>query len=251
MTLTALIVNLSGRPEMEVGLSRYFANWTMIAPYLGFRNVDGVYWTLAYELVFYAMMLGLIALGQIRNLEPICSMWLIAIAGMSVLDVSVPGFTGYFALFCAGCMFYQVREHGLTVSRWGYLLLALVLCSAEAASRAKLNASDERPSVVLITVGFFAVFYAVSATRLGAVRLPFARTLGLMTYPLYLLHAYIGYVILSEIGTPSNKWLAIAVVTAGMIAASYLVVHFFERPMKPVVTALLGSRPRLVSTYRR
>jgi peptidoglycan/LPS O-acetylase OafA/YrhL len=242
MTMTALVVNWSGRPEMAVSLSRYLANWTMIAPYLGFRNVDGVYWTLAYELVFYAMMLGLIALGQVRNLEAICNAWLVAIVGLAVIGVSVPGFTGYFALFCAGCMFWRVREDGLTATRSAYLLLALVVCSVEAAARVKQNLFDERPFVILITVAFFAVFLAFSATRLGAVRLPFARTLGLMTYPLYLLHAYIGYVILSEIGSPSNKWFAIASVTAGMIAASYLVVRYFEQPMKPLLMTLLGGR---------
>ena len=126
MTITAIVRLASGRADMAIGLDQYFANWTMAAPFIGYPNVDGVYWTLVYELVFYAMMLVILMLGWVSRLETLCRLWLVAILLLELTGVSVPGFTGYFALFCAGCMFSFVWRFGWTPARAAFLLLAAI-----------------------------------------------------------------------------------------------------------------------------
>ncbi|MGB7454728.1 MAG: hypothetical protein WBM51_03505, partial [Pseudolabrys sp.] len=57
-----------------------------------------------------------------------------------------------------------------------------------------------------------------------------------LTYPLYLLHQFIGYISLNALAPQIGKNAAFLVVLAGMLLASFLVWRFFEKgkPRTPV-----------------
>ena len=243
MTATALVRTWSGRPDLEIGLLQYFANWTMVSQFLGFRYIDGVYWTLAYEIIFYILMLFLIIIRQTHHLETVCRFWLVAIIALDVAEINIPGFTGYFALFCAGCMFSYVWKSGWTPARFVFLITAASFCALQASTRAAEALFDDSVAAAILTVLFFVVFALFSGTQLSKARLPFARTIGLMTYPLYLLHAYIGYVVLSVVGSEETKWMAILAVVLVMLLVSFGVVRWFERPMQKVYDKIWPRRP--------
>lgn len=234
MTITTLIRIASGRPDMDVELAQYFVNWTMVAPFLGFNNVDGVYWSLTFELVFYGMMFALLLVGRAGWLEMVCWVWITVMVALALVRIHVPGFSGYFALFCAGCMFSFVWKFGWTYARAIFLFISALYCVFSVMGRVKNYVIADSYIVATITAFFFTVFVVLTSTRLGSMRLPFARYLGLITYPLYLLHAYIGYVFLSFLGNIIGKWPAILLVGMIMIVASYVVVNWFEQPMKKV-----------------
>jgi peptidoglycan/LPS O-acetylase OafA/YrhL len=69
-------------------------------------------------------------------------------------------------------------------------------------------------------------------------RLPHARFIGSITYPLYLLHAAIGSIALAAIVPLIGQWPALALVTVAMIAAAALVAKYVEEGQKPLWRAL-------------
>lgn len=66
-----------GRVKMlQVSPTEAMLNFTMLQGYLYVRPVDGAYWTLAYELGFYASMLAIWKGPGFARLERICFGWL-------------------------------------------------------------------------------------------------------------------------------------------------------------------------------
>jgi peptidoglycan/LPS O-acetylase OafA/YrhL len=55
---------------------------------------------------------------------------------------------------------------------------------------------------------------------------------GALTYPLYLLHGHIGYVVFHRIGPLfSNKFVLLGSLLAAMLLASYLIATLVEKPL--------------------
>jgi len=73
--VTFCMVLILGLPGREVGLTDFFVNFTMIHEYLGYRHVDGVYWTLSKELSFYFWMFVIFALKQTDKIEKWLIIW--------------------------------------------------------------------------------------------------------------------------------------------------------------------------------
>lgn len=156
--------------------------------------VNGVYWTLAVEIAFYALIA--VSLWRGWNLHGIALLlggfsavcWLIRSVGL-VLPVGPFGHYGcYFAI---GMLLYERRSIG-----WALLftLAGLAGCYWEART---LGFGYSAPFIWLAATGLCAacVFWNAAVCRLTA-SWP-TRTLGLMTYPLYLLHDDVGGTVLS------------------------------------------------------
>jgi peptidoglycan/LPS O-acetylase OafA/YrhL len=71
--------------------------------------------------------------------------------------------------------------------------------------------------------------------------------LGGLTYPLYLLHQYIGYVSINALAPHVGKNAAFFVVLAGVLLASFLVWRFIEAPIRKPLIRNLMSGIRLLS----
>jgi peptidoglycan/LPS O-acetylase OafA/YrhL len=70
---------------------------------------------------------------------------------------------------------------------------------------------------------------------------------GVLTYPVYLLHQNIGYIALMA---PLESWraldfhLRVLLVVAAVVAVSWMVHHWIERPMSGWLRALVAPRKR-------
>ncbi|MCX7568270.1 acyltransferase [Sulfitobacter sp. F26169L] len=234
MTITATIRILSQDPDFAVSLSQYLANLTVMPQIFGHANIDGVYWTLTYEITFYSMIACTIFLRI--PLSNILLPWLLGIVAAKALGLTgLPLIGTHYAWFLAGCTIFLItREPGI---RWRYLVLfaAAALALYEVCMAADgLTARRGTPYsawVIGVSSGvFIALFLGATLSEINRLKLPFARSLGLATYPLYLLHAYIGYIVLSYLGTEENKLILTLVLIVVMIAASVVVVYAWEKP---------------------
>ena len=96
-------------------------NLTMFQQFLRVPNVDGVYWTLARELVFYFWIWLLLLLGQMRKFTQFASMFLV-LATFAVF-FNVPSVVkmlfliDYVCYFVAGACFYLIYSEGLTLAK--------------------------------------------------------------------------------------------------------------------------------------
>jgi len=206
MTLTALVTGASA--------GQYLANLTMIPGALGFRPVDGVYWSLSLELAFYGCMWLVIVLGQTKRFETIVAVWVV-LQAVSIAVYQLPLFSGHFTLFAAGCVFSFASRDGWTATRIWLVVVSLGL-SLTAVSERAAGLGSNVMACQLATLGFFGAF---AFFHRRDIRLPHARFVGSLSYPLYLLHCYIGWAVLSVFPHP-------AVVIVGMVLAAALVAEF-------------------------
>ena len=226
--ITTLVVYTFGLPGREAKVTDLLFNYSMIQEYLGFRHVDGVYWTLTLELAFYFWMLVLFSCDQIRHIERWLLFWVVAGALVTYPDfalqlpVRLQKFLllNYIEMFAAGICFYILKEGK------GRPLTYLVL----GASIAALFAQHPLP-IALSLCGFYLVFYLAVTHRLSFLASRPIVFVGTISYSLYLIHQNIGYVIIN--GFYAHQLPATwAIVTAFSISflLAVLLTFMVERP---------------------
>ena len=264
MLVTAAFACWLGVGETSVTLKQVVGNVLFYQPLHRQRFVDGVYWTLMYEVRFYFAVAVLIAVGAQKHFDRVFKLWpalmlLAVLAGpgawMDPERGNWPLLGGYYAFFASGALFAIVRSApsvtgclALATSTALGLRYALALTGAQADT-------TQFAATALLLLSFTAVFFAInwSADRRELV-LPLAATLGALTYPLYLVHAHIGYMLLSRFG--SNEYrvpaygLTIAFVFAVAWAIHELVEVRFARAWKSLFEAGAGLVERRWSRLR-
>ncbi|TMR07814.1 hypothetical protein ETD86_50440 [Nonomuraea turkmeniaca] len=66
---------------------------------------------------------------------------------------------------------------------------------------------------------------------------------GALTYPLYLLHAHIGFIVFARLGTAVDAHVLLCGLIVVMLGAAYVMHRFVERPLAPALKRLLSPRP--------
>ncbi|WP_407429310.1 hypothetical protein, partial [Arcticibacter sp.] len=74
--------------------------------------------------------------------------------------------------------------------------------------------------------------------KLSSPKLKFTAQLGVLTYPLYLLHGF-GVGAFMMWGNQVNKYVLLLAVSAFMIFLSYVVYRYIEKKFQPVLKSLL------------
>ncbi|MEU5911908.1 acyltransferase family protein [Micromonospora sp. NPDC047527] len=216
-------------------------NLTMFNDLMGVDAVDSVYWTLAHELRFY-LLFGLFVL--VRGYTPrrvlfFASGWLIAslFAYRSIpmlTDLLVPRSA---ACFVGGMALFLIYRHGSDIYLWGLVgaswLVALQMIGTVnpyAPNRTMLSSTQISMVEAALVTLFYLVLAAVATGRL-AVGWRWLTTAGALTYPLYLLHEYIGWVMIHYLHQVLPAWLTGLIVVVILLVASWLVHRFVEKPV--------------------
>lgn len=240
MLLTAGTVALFGdRIGISVTIKQVVVNLTMVPLLLGQQPVDGVYWTLLYEVLFYVAVFVMLALGLGRRIATLMPLWAL---GMAAVLVVAPGLSevhylgNYYAYFAVGAILAEVRYQrrvsllqaaGLVAGVGVVLHWCLQVAREEQVLR---RTSLEEWVVVAVVLLWIGVLASMLIPRVAAVRLPSARTVGALTYPLYLVHARLGYIAMSFVITEANKWAVYPVVFVAALALAWLVHRWEELP---------------------
>lgn len=228
-------------------LARIAANLTM-QPRMLFDQpyLDPVYWTLAVEMKFYALVLLLIVIHQMRRVEVFLAVWLGVT--LTVCVVAVPHWVEaltipqWASLFCSGCYFYLIRSRGVTPARLVGLGIGVLLSmywalhyeSTYTGSTSRATQLTVLAIVLLINAAFLLV-----ALRKWA--LPRARVwlwLGCLTYPLYLTHARAGHLVWGAL--PGGEWPRFWMALAVVLLASAVLAVFVERRLCGVFSRFLN-----------
>lgn len=216
---------------MRVSLEQVFVNLLMLQYLFGVSHVDGVYWSLFYEMVFYFVVFTLIFLGFRKHLRVF---FIVFPVFFSVLYLSgfETGFHfgGYCYYFSAGSLFYFLSR------RMGWdLVLALFFCYLcsmyfsidKAESLGQAYQVGFSPWVVGGAVTCFYAFFILQGFKcISALELPWAGVLGALTYPMYLLHAHFGYMFINRFANENNLWI-IAFLSFLVVLGVSMFVHFY------------------------
>ncbi|MBI3775673.1 MAG: acyltransferase, partial [Gammaproteobacteria bacterium] len=220
----------AGLPGREITFSQALLNLSMLQEFFFVPSVDSVYWTLAVELCFYAIMFVLYQARLLARIDAICCGWVVfVIVNQAVgqyLDVQLPGrlqlilLSHYAHLFVAGIMLYQAKRHGMTVFRGAMLACCVVAQWYLAGPTAGIYAG--------VALG---CLLAASQGRLQGLAIKPLVFFGTISYSLYLLHQNIGYIVLRSWyahGLSPVPGIIITVLIAIGLASS--VTFFVERP---------------------
>ena len=207
------------------------------------ENVDVVYWTLWAELRFYALILVLTVIGITwRRVTVFLWLWLAAtfvyeaglLPGAADLVLNTQ-FSHYFIAGMALCMIYRF---GPSLQSILILLVALGNAIPRAIGFAdrvgvRYHTEIHRAPVVAIVVVIFAVMLLVALQKTQHLARPWFAVLGALTYPLYLLHAHIGFIIFERLGPHLNAAVLATATMLLMVAAAAALHYLIEKPLAP------------------
>lgn len=246
--LTACVLLADGAYWLTT--SQVLVNLTMVQEVFAVPHVDGVYWTLWVEMRFYALVGIFILIGiDERRILAFAALWPIvgAIAEKTHMDFLAYVLVWQHApLFAGGMVLFVIAKNGHSTLRWIILgadvLMAFAASAPEAAQRILGTTGAGVPSyaawgAVLVCFGVVA---AVTITPLRRVQWRWLTVAGALTYPLYLLHEKIGWVVIEH--TQQFGWIPAVVLAALVSAVLAYAVHFLvERPFGPALRRRLSA----------
>jgi len=240
-SLTFILRIILGNQNNAPTLFQYLANMTMLNPLFGVEAIDGVYWTLLVEMRFYFWIFLIVLMGQILKLKPFLAAWLCIAVIFNIVHVrmfNIIFITPYAPLFIAGTTFYLVYKEGMSLFKG--LLLAVSYIEVIIQSRVTLAEMRDQFSTgfsdiaaTFILTFFFIIFFLVATRRTLAISSSKYLALGALTYPLYLIHQRIGYLILNSLYQYINKYVLLFSTVAIMLVGAYLINKKIEQPFSP------------------
>ncbi|WP_217144625.1 acyltransferase [Streptomyces sp. AC627_RSS907] len=239
-----------------VSPSDALVNLTMLQQPLGADRVLGVCWTLWVEVRFYALFALCVVLpgANRRRVLLFCGGWLMAAvlaqaAREPLLDLVL--MPQYAPFFVGGIGLYLVHRDRRDAHGWGITAVSFLVGQHYAVADL-WNASDPDAFAHRTTFGIVLVvafgFVAVAAIALGWLSWANWRWLtvaGALTYPFYLVHEHLGWVVIHtlhrDLHVPSAATFVLT--TAAMLLLAWLLNRFVEEPLTPRLRSVL-SRTR-------
>jgi peptidoglycan/LPS O-acetylase OafA/YrhL len=243
---TSIFAMYWGGELMSVTHSQILTNFTLLQNYLGFDHVDGVYWTLVYEIKFYALVFLLLIIGLQKHLTILFILWPVAMLGAFISGIDhLPYLGGYFTYFSAGALF-AILQYNKSLKVILSIMISFVLCLLYSINNASLKSASMGVNfseyiVGLIIIGFFTFFVYQNTEKAQLLKLPFSKMLGALTYPVYLIHAHFGYMFISKYGTEENKILIYLVTISIVLSVSYFMHKVIEGHFSKIWNKLFMS----------
>jgi peptidoglycan/LPS O-acetylase OafA/YrhL len=241
--VTLAIVQL---PGFQVDLKQGVANLVMVQSYFWIRNIDGIYWSLQVELLFYLWSLGLWLVGGLRRPMLVCASWSAVALASTLLEgvagVRTPYTVHYFLLlefipwFCLGIAAYSSLKEGRF--RAAHAVAVAIAFAAIVATRDGVMA--------LGALGVTALIFLASRRKLRFLESRVLLFLGAISYPLYLVHEFLGWLIILWL----EAWgVAPLAAIAAALASSLVVATAINRLVeKPAMTWIRTRYKRAKAT---
>ncbi|MFE1774970.1 acyltransferase family protein [Streptomyces sp. NPDC059008] len=238
--MTATVLTLWPRVRSADSLETVLTNLTMLQQGVGVSDVDDVYWSLFVELKFYLLFALVVYKGvTYRRCVLFCGLW--TVAGVIAFKaesnfLSVWAVAPYSPYFIAGIAFYLMHRFRPTLLLWAIVAVEFLLAQHYVRGRLVMNLGDK--AAVTDTwparLGIIVAFALMAAIALGAfdkVRWSWLSTAGSLTYPLYLLHMYIGFTLIGLLRDRMSAPVLLTAIVTLMLLLSYAVNRLVERPV--------------------
>lgn len=238
--------------------TEYLVNLTLLQTLFHIKDLDGVYWTLLYEIIFYFWMWLLILFRQIKHLEGVLFVGLVLSVVLYLLefqDSDLPTIIKLFSLqkylcfFALGILTSSIIMEGFTKRRVVMVMLSLILSGVEVyTGLAHKNRvwsgylGGANAYNLPLACGLFYIFFVVFVL---AVRKEYSfkhariiRVLGNSSYPLYLLHGVFGLVLIEKLLPVADKYVVVPFITLLMVGAAIFIHQYAEKPLRRGLTHL-------------
>ena len=250
MTLTFVAIWLFGAPHFETTLTQWVANLFIAAPALGRPYMDTSYWSLVIEVVFYVWVAGFIAIGLFpRRIDAIILIWfVITFANELTIDAPlveklfIADDSGFFAVGLLLYEHYRGRRDNMLYCMFALATATAIFQAIHMLGKLSDHTGGTFDEWVVTAICLVSIAIIFLATRIHRVPLPagLIMAIGGLTYPLYLLHMQLGYVIYTA-AAPDRVALAVTLIVSGTSILSWAVWRFVERPAQRWTKALLSD----------
>jgi len=253
-TLTVLFVQVN---PFSVAWPQYLVNMTMLQGFFGVEAVDGAYWSLHVELKFYFLIGAVLIFNKMTAIDKIIIGWLL----LSVLALFIPEHTSWgdifksifitewSSYFIAGMMFYLIKADGFSLSK--IIMLISSLCLSIYLALIKMGEYQNhfltpysKEVLIAIIVLFYLVFFLFNSGRPGFLNKEIFERLGALTYPLYLIHQMVGYILFIHF-VHYNKYLVLSCIILFVLVVSYLINRLVEKNLGPLLRRKILAVPFL------
>lgn len=259
--LAALLLLVITRGEMnKVTWTDALVNMTMLQQSIGVKSLDGVFWTLWVELLFYVAIAFFLWRGMTyRRLLAFIFLWpllgMLSIqSGSGILQALL--IPDYSPLFAVGMGLYLIHVHGHDLVRWMAVGINVALACHQTASRflpgmSQSTGHELSPEVVwFVILGFAAVVALITTTPLRHAGWKWMGAAGALTYPLYLVHEMWGWWIIKSVHETIGNWPSVFLATACTLLLAWLIHRFIEHrfasKLKKALLRSLTSEPHPV-----
>lgn len=229
----------------QVELTEVGVNLTMVQTAFSVPMVDGVYWTLWFELRFY-VLIGILMLFGLTGTRVLAfaAIWptaavLAEAAGAGLLsDLLI---AEYAPMFAGGMAIYMVARDKQNLLAWLVLLQNVALGAGWASLNTRERLMEwtafEPPVIwcVLASLACFVLVALVTLTPVSRITGSWLTTAGLLTYPLYLIHQYWGFAIIRLLQNDLPRYAVLAVAVGASVVLAWLIHRFVERPLSPLL----------------
>ena len=256
--LSWLTLRIAGPPGLQLPASEALANAVMVHTYFGVRSVDGVYWSLAAEFVFYVWMLLLWCTGFLARPAAVLAVApaLTLAAALAGRLASVPTphplevlfLLRWAPWFCLGMLIHLQTSNRAVSGRLCAALGALCLLA--------ILARESALHALVALLGTAAVALAARG-RLAWLGWRPVVAVGAISYPLYLIHEKLGWmVILAAERHGLTPGAAIACAVTLVLLGAWALHRLVEMPAMSTIRGRLrpgrdASSLLAATTHRR
>ena len=245
-SLTFIVTIIHGDIRYSASLSQYLANMSLLSGFMGIPSIDGAYWSLFIEIKFYVLVACLLFVRKIENSEFFLAAWLIFTYLLEFCPFTLFKtllITNYSAYFIAGAMFFLIWSKGISKTRIGAVILSWGFALFKAIKRLEgieihYNNSMNEYVVGGIITFFFIALFLVSIRKTGCLMRKNYFFIGGLTYPLYLIHQNIVFMIFNSLYLIINPYVLFVCVVTLMIFVSYIINRFIEQEYSEKLRAL-------------
>ena len=236
-TITFLVAIAIGGARYPVSIGQYLVNMTMLSGFVGVPSIDGVYWSLFVEMKFYALVVVILVIGRIHQAQLFLIIWLIISVALEIFPIWKLRYlliVDYSAYFIAGATFFLVWSKGLSLTRGGVIIMSWGLALFQAVNsltsfEKHYNTNMSGYIVGGIITTFFLLMLLISLRKSGFFGDRKWYLAGVVTYPLYLLHQNIGYMVFNIAYPYVNPHILLWGTIVSVLGLSYIVHIYIEK----------------------
>lgn len=236
LTITLLFSFFLDDGRFFIGYYYSALNYLMFSKILGVPFVDGAYWTLIYELVFYFWVFVFLFFKRDYLLEALTIFCGLSLVGLllgveeKIMALWCGSFVGYFLV---GALFFKVYNDDFSLLHRFYLFVGLLLCFVQSYFQVEKKNLSVGPDldyyvVFWVLVLIFVFFYFLARGLFNSLNLRVFWHFGVITYPCYLLHQNIGYIILNKFSVFVSPWVLVGIIVSVLLVVSYIIGRYFE-----------------------
>jgi len=263
MTITFLAIAVWDRPPFATDTFQWLANLTMLAPMFGEEFMDGAYWSIVIEIIFYGwVMIGLFSGFLPRHTDSAVAIWMLLVMVNNTMLGSRPVellfLTEYGSYFTLGIMTWRISSLGGSALRLLVAALALIMTfhAAEVQRLDVIFRLGEASSAQLVAVanaGIVCLFVLAAGLGSRIKSSAWILALGGISYPLYLIHQNAGYILMNMATPAIGKWAAFALALALSLVVSWWIYARVEPVGRRLIRTLFlpAARflPRTMTRY--